>query len=269
MEIYQQSVLFRGVYDCSDEQGKIVENQLTRSYMAIRDYAIITLGGISMAEHNNLTKYYEEIAKEKLACFVDERFKLLELKDKPDLQSEELDIGIEVTRCLNKEDGVTDAFDRETISSNMPFEERKEKMQNMHASGVLYQSNDGKVIGHCLFQDLKKKMWTIRESIKEKGVKSKDYKKFKTNCLYLFVNMLFDEYRIKETINGVADNSFDFLFIDCVNGIYVYSSKTQEMTFYEFPDEKLTSIIDPLKWKYHIGCRHQISETTNERNKHK
>lgn len=231
-----------------------------------------------MAEHNNLTKYYEEIAKEKLACFVDERFKCLELKDKPDLQSEELDIGIEVTRCLNKKDknnedeedeGATEAFDRETISSNMPFEERKEKMQKMHASGVLYQSNDGKVIGHCLFQDSKKKMRTIRESVKEKGVKSKGYKKFKTNCLYLFVNMSFDEYEIKETINRVADNPFDFLLIDCVNGVYVYSSKAQEMTFYEFPDEKLTGIIDPLKWKYHIGCRHQIPETTNERNKHK
>lgn len=84
-----------------------------------------------MAEHNNLTKYYEEIAKEKLACFVDERFKRLELKDKPDLQSEELDIGIEVTRCLNKEDGATDAFDRETVSSNMTAEERTEKLERM------------------------------------------------------------------------------------------------------------------------------------------
>ena len=102
-----------------------------------------------MAEHNNLTKYFEEIAKEKLACFVDERFQCLELKDKPDLQSEELDIGIEVTRCLNKKDknkedeedeGATEAFVRETFGSNMSFEERKEIMRKTHASGELYQS---------------------------------------------------------------------------------------------------------------------------------
>lgn len=231
-----------------------------------------------MAEHNNLTKYFEEIAKEKLSCFVDERFKRLELKDKPDLQSEELNIGIEVTRCLNKKDknkedeedeGATEAFVRETFGSNMPFEERKEIMRNTHASGVLYQSNDGKVIAHCMLQDPKKKMETIRESIKEKGVKSKGYKKFKTNCLYLFVNMQFDECEIRDIIDGVDDNLFDYLFIDIEDGVYVYSSKIQKMTFYKFPDEKLTSIIDPLKWKYHIGCRHQISETTNERNKRK
>lgn len=202
-----------------------------------------------MAEYNNLTKCFEEIAKEKLACFVDGKFKQLELKDKPDLQSEELDIGIEVTRCLNKEDGVTDAFDRETISSNMPFEERKEKMQNMHASGVLYQSNDGKVIGHCLFQDPIKKMGTIRKSIKEKVFKSKGYKKFKTNCLYLFLDWQFDENELKEIINGVDDNPFDYLFIDIEVGVYVYSSKTQKMTFYRFHKKTLSGIIDPLKWK--------------------
>lgn len=231
-----------------------------------------------MAEHNNLTKYFEEIAKEKLACFVDERFKCLELKDKPDLQSEELDIGIEVTRCLNKKDknnednkdeGATEAFCRETISSNMSFEERKTKMQKMKAYCVLYQSNDGKVIAHCVPQNPKKKMETILESIEEKSVKSKGYRKFKTNCLYLFVNMQFDEYEIRDIIDGVDVNRFDCLFIDIENGIYVYSSKTQGLTFYEFPDEKLTGIIDLLKWKYHIGCRHQNPETTNERNKRK
>lgn len=231
-----------------------------------------------MAEHNNLTKYYEEIAKEKLACFVDERFKRLELKDKPDLQSEELNIGIEVTRCLNKKDknkedeedeGATEAFVRETFGSNMSFEERKEIMRKTHASGELYQSNDGKVIAHCMLQDPKKKMETIRESIKEKGVKSKGYKKFKTNCLYLFVNMSFNEYEIRNIIGGVDDILFDHLFIDIEDGVYVYSSKTQELTFYEFPKKKLSVIIDPLKWKYHIGCRHQIPETTDERNKRK
>lgn len=222
-----------------------------------------------MAEHNNLTKYYEEIAKEKLACFVDERFKLLELKDKQDLQSEELDIGIEVTRCLNKEDGVTDAFDRETISSNMAVEERIGKLERMRAKGKICQLDDGKTIAHIVFPDLLEKKKTLLQSIKEKIVKSKGYKKFKTNCLYLFLDWQFDENELEEIINEVDDNLFDHLFIDVEDGIYVYSPKTQEMTFYEFSVEKLTGIIDPLKWKYHIGCSHQISETTYERNKRK
>ena len=222
-----------------------------------------------MAEHNNLTKYFEEIAKEKLASFVDEKFKCLELKDKPDLQSEELDIGIEVTRCLNKEDGATDAFCRETISSNMLFEERTEKLERMKAKGEIHQLDDGKTIAHIVFLDLFEKKNTLLYSIKEKIFKSKDYKKFKTNCLYLFVNMSFNEYEIRNIIGGVDDILFDHLFIDIEDGVYVYSSKTQELTFYEFPKKKLSVIIDPLKWKYHIGCRHQISETTNERNRRK
>lgn len=142
-------------------------------------------------------------------------------------------------------------------------------MRKTHASGELYQSNDGKVIAHCMLQDPKKKMETIRESIKEKGVKSKGYKKFKTNCLYLFVNMSFNEYEIRNIIGGVDDILFDHLFIDIEDGVYVYSSKTQELTFYEFQKKKLSVIIDPLKWKYYIGCRHQIPETTDERNKRK
>ena len=222
-----------------------------------------------MAEHNNLTKYFEEIAKEKLACFVDERFKCLELKDKPDLQSEELDIGIEVTRCLNQEDGTTDAFDRETVSSNMTAEERIGKLERMKAKGEIRQLDDGKTIIHIVFPDLLEKKKTLLQSIKEKFFKSKGYKKFKTNCLYLFLDWQFDENELKEIINGVDDNPFDHLFIDIEDGVYVYSSKTQGLTFYEFPDEKLTGITDPLKWKYHIGSRHQNPEATNERNKHK
>lgn len=218
-----------------------------------------------MAEHNNLTKYFEEIAKEKLASFVDERFQCLELKDKPDLQSEELDIGIEVTRCLNKEDGATDAFDRETVSSNMTAEERTEKLERMKAKGEIRQLDDGKTIAHIVFPDLLEKKKTLLQSIKEKGFKSKGYKKFRTNCLYLFLDWQFDENELKEIINGVDDNPFDHLFIDIEDGVYVYSSKTQGMTFYRFHKKKLSGIIDPLKWKYHIGCRHQIPETTNER----
>ena len=63
--------------------------------------------------HDDQKKYFEELAKEVLSSFVDSKFSLLQLCDKPDLQSIELKYGIEVTRCMQKEDGIFDFFIRE------------------------------------------------------------------------------------------------------------------------------------------------------------
>ncbi len=94
------------------------------------------------------TEYYEELAKNTLATYVDKKYEGLELHDRPDLQSKELDIGIEVTLAKDDQENWDDAFARETFNSTekITLDEAKANQAKMKASGDLYQSDSGSFV---------------------------------------------------------------------------------------------------------------------------
>ncbi len=209
-----------------------------------------------MTKVKDLKKYYEDLAKHTLTLFVNQKFEHLELLDKPDLQSDYLNVGIEVRECKNDDDGRTDAFIRETFNSDYSFEERKDKMRKMkvsgyleqlpNSSGIIFSSSEG-------LSNIESIILKVLEAIIDKNVKFNTYKKFSLNCLYLFCKWNFQHFDIKEIIERIEVNNFDIIYFDCEDCLYSYDFREKSMNEYRFKleeDDSYAVMLRNLKNKY-------------------
>ena len=197
----------------------------------------------------NLKTYYEELAKNTLAEFVDGKFAALKLSDKPDLQSSKLGIGIEVRECKNEQDGRADAFTRETFGTDMTITERQAKMEKMGVHGWLYQDPKSKAVVFsqtCGLFDVNKKKEEIANFIAEKTEKFKSYKKFNLNWDY-------ERKDIDDVTKMIVSNSFDCIFFDCMDCLFTFDSRTNSLEKYDFRldvDRTYRDMLSKLKDKY-------------------
>lgn len=211
-------------------------------------------GNICMIK--NLKTYYEELAKNTLAGFVDGKFSVLKLSDKPDLQSNKLGIGIEVRECKNEQDGRADAFTRETFGTCMTTNERQAKMEKMGVNGWLYQDPKSNAVVFsqtCELFDVNKKKEEIANFIAEKAEKFNAYKKFNLNCLYLFCHWNYERKDIDDVTKMMLSNPFDCIFFDCLDCVFAFDSKTKHLDKYDFrldADSTYGDMLSELKDKY-------------------
>lgn len=204
----------------------------------------------------NLKIYYEELAKNTLAEFVDGKFAALKLSDKPDLQSSKLGIGIEVRECKNEQDGRADAFTRETFGTDMTINERQAKIEKMGVNGWLYQDPKSKAVVFsqtCGLFDINKKKEEIANFIAEKAEKFKAYKKFNLNCLYLFCHWNYQRKDIDDVTKMILSNPFDCIFFDCMDCLFTFDCRTNSLEKYDFRlivDRTYSDMLSKLRDKY-------------------
>ena len=177
-------------------------------------------------------EYYESYARITLIDIYNKKLKQSILDDKPDIQDFINNIGIEVTRAIPNEIGITDSIVNETFGKNMKIEDIQEKIKKKFKSfsGEIGSIDEINYIapykGMVDTTTLKQK---IVDSIKEKNKKSVNYKKFKENDLYIFTeNSFLDIDDISEIINNAANKCFDIIFINCIDSIYICSSSKIE-----------------------------------------
>lgn len=202
-----------------------------------------------------LKKYYEELAKRTLSTFVDSKYSLLQLVDKPDLQSNELDCGIEVRLCEDEYDGRADAFLRIYFSKDNEDSFMQEKLKQMKLNSWLYRDKATGALAFCAYSgltDMNQRKKRIAEYIEEKSKKFKEYTKFNLNGLYLFCRWSFKDWDIKEIIKYITINEFNIIFFDCIDCIYKYESYSKVITRNDFTMDAYSKILDSLNMTYKL-----------------
>lgn len=202
-----------------------------------------------------IKKYYEELAKQTLTLFVDSRYLSLDLKDKPDLQSIELNCGIEVRECMDEYDGRADAFVRMYFSKDNDDSFMRDKLKQMKLDSWLYRDPETGGLAFSAYNglgDMNYRKKKIADYIKEKSTKYDNYMKFHINGLYLFCRWSFEELDIKEIIEYITINSFDVIFFDCMDCIYKYEPKDNSLGKINYKMDEYARMLDALKLKYNL-----------------
>ena len=200
-----------------------------------------------------LKKYFEELAKQTLCLFVDPKYSKLHLEDKPDLQSLELNCGIEVRECKDEYDGRADAFLRMYFDKNNDDSFMQDKLKKMKLNSWLYRDSETRGLAFCAYNglsDMNQRKMNIAGYIKEKSEKFEEYKKIQVNGLYLFCRWSFEEWDIKEVIDYISLNNFDVIFFDCMDCIFKYESKNNELCKIDYDMVKYSQLLDSLKHAY-------------------
>lgn len=149
-------------------------------------------------------------------------------KEKPDLQSETLNIGIEVTRALPQRNGKINSMFNKYINRNIKYSELKTKVESL--GGSVYKIGKTTVMSPTQgLSNFKNHIDDLVYAIKIKTInKLPDYKKFSKNMLYVFTHeALLTQADIEEAFKilnlelSEYDLKYDLYFINCVDIIFV------------------------------------------------
>ncbi len=166
-----------------------------------------------------LKKYFDDVSKTEL----------------PDLQSNELSLGIEVTMAI----GFDDAQDLDTFSkakarnltdfkANLAKIDKKNKFKPK-----VIQDNLPKPISYGIQIDQTNAHDQITNCIEEKNQKAENYKKFDDNWLFIFCPFIIDEEKVLKAISKASKK-------DAFN-MYILSSWTNfgELLYVHSPYDKI------------------------------
>ncbi len=179
-------------------------------------------------------EYYEAYAKISLIDIYNPRLnnaKILGVES-PDIQDDSNDIGIEVTRSSTNTECMADAIANNFFNRNLSLSSLKKEVS---AKFKTFQGEIGQIDGVNYVSpskgltDTKIELDNIKKSIKIKSRKfQKNYKKFQENDLYIFTGDSFiEKYDIEDIMKDkdVYANPFDTIFINCIDKIFVCTSK--------------------------------------------
>ena len=162
-------------------------------------------------------KYFEFYAKKVLEYCYDSSWNSFEHRDRPDLQSEILNIGVEVTRSLERTEGKLDSvFHRRDLD----YEKKEEIIKKL--GGITYKNPTVMITQGNSKND-------IISSIKNKTKKlNEHYQIFNKNILYIFTgNACFNTSDIEESVSkSICETEkyirkFNSYFIDCMDKLFV------------------------------------------------
>lgn len=177
--------------------------------------------------------YYEQYAKLTLSSCYDQELASLVNKDKPDLQSDELSIGIEVSRSVSSESCHQQFIINKYFGKGYTPEYIIEQAKKEKKYGDIFKDIDGLCVAEMNFNTndiITRTMFSIHE----KTIKlNSDYKLFNSNWLYLFLgtSMVTDQ-DIKTIVDYLKNSdykekSFDKIFINTIDRIFVINSNFQ------------------------------------------
>ena len=164
--------------------------------------------------YNMKYKWEECFAKIILERIVSKKYRYLNNSDKPDFQSNKLNIGIEVTSSVNK-----DSQEMDRLYSNLSYglvrEEKKvikkiEKMGGKIVNGVLLQPGRTRTLEN-IYNSVKEKLQLLNGG---------EYRIFKSNYIFVFDANVILEMEINEIINRLIliQKEYNHVF----NKIFIY-----------------------------------------------
>lgn len=161
--------------------------------------------------------YFEQYAKLSLALLYDKKYSALQKNERPDWQSKDLEIGLEVTQGISKYQGMVNAISQ-TYGNDTPPEYIIESLQNdLAAHNTFYDLSESEPDNLCLH---------IRNAYIKKTKKlNNHYITYSSNQLYIFT---FQSMLVKADIQQCMridlapyDINFDITFLNCQDKIYV------------------------------------------------
>ena len=196
------------------------------------------------------TCFFERYAMATLAVMMGEPYTHLVNRDRPDLQDNNLGIGIEVTRAIRENKNVANALVNEMAGKDV-MEVNGEDLCHISQSGYAYGLGDGNIIGKKEYEywSLALPLKRILE-IKMDKVNNGFYGDFEEFGLFVFAKEDLDKMQIRQTIDFVRekqshqDRCYSKLFISQIQTLYacdlcsgrfktIAVSRTRRRQFYE------------------------------------
>ena len=184
------------------------------------------------------TGYFNKLAQLKIQQIFPEW--KLDLVDKPDLQDETNNIGIEVTIAKDKVDGIFDSVWDEWAGKGITSNEFRDKFTNPYFKEQIIPDMEHPV---CIkvSGNLDVIITKILGAIIKKTRKFSDYKKFKKNGLFVFCEPLWEEQfsTLKQLIHE-GNYPFDFFIISMTNKMLLIENN--ELKIYDIDFDKIEEL---------------------------
>lgn len=183
---------------------------------------------------NKYDKYYfEEYALLAICHLLNLDFQNFEHLDKPDLQSQAFDMGVEVVRAITEQDGLINFLVNSHFGKGRSGEEIVAEINKDNAKGKLkaavYTIEGTAVISKGVY-DSSKHQCLVAERIEKKAqLLRKNYKLYKTNGLYCFTQTsLINEIDYPFLLESCKKSPFSVIFIDCINTILQWNAPADD-----------------------------------------
>lgn len=172
------------------------------------------------------TKYnWEEcLAKVILSKYIDRKYDKLEMKDKPDLQSKELDVGVEVTVSISQ-----NSLELERLASDISYNKNVDKQYAMERIKQLngkYEDRFGILVHPSRTHSLTPILTALENKLKK--INKAGYSKFNEMYLYIRDDNLILKQELETLYNEIQkvqnnyNEQFDKIFIYIPSHIILY-----------------------------------------------
>ena len=196
-------------------------------------------------------EYYESYARINLGLHFGMELESMKLRDKPDIQNKKQDFGIEVTRDVSELQEKQTSFII-SIHEKPADEIPTSKLDRFVSSGGKY-TVDGNYFKMFSTATISNSPEHLINSIKTKIVKlnAEDFQKFKTNCLYVFVETvdLFESYVVSVINETSQKDGFDYLFLDGYFEMCICNIRKGDFTRHPITKEMRNNIIKNIALK--------------------
>ena len=196
------------------------------------------------------TCFFERYAMVSLATLLGEHYAHLVNRDRPDLQDEDLSLGIEVTRAIRENKNVANALVNEMAGEDVK-EVNDEDLRHINQSGYAYGLGDGSIIGRNEYEfwSLALPLKRILE-IKMDKVNNGFYGDFNEFDLFVFTKEDLDLDQIKQTIAFMMEKQafqnrlYSRLFISQIQTLFDCDLETGQYKKYKVSRDQRRQFYD-------------------------
>ena len=188
-----------------------------------------------MEEINNLKsrinrEYFEYYAKYSLVMSLSSKYKCLKKSESPDWQSLRLNMGVEVTRAIDKDIYLAYNIINEYFGNVFMHNHIDEKINEIRETyAKLLNISDKERIDYDDIQNID----NLKKRYLYKTIKlNKNYKKFAQNLLYMFTFKSMDKNEIYQCFDidlTPYSINFDICFINCFDNLYICDFAKKEI----------------------------------------
>lgn len=187
------------------------------------------------------TCFFERYAMISLRKILGERFGSLINDDRPDLQTPDRSLGIEVTRAMEENKAVADALLKE-MAGVVPADDEREDYDRIISSGYAYGLQDGRYIGSLEYD-----YWALAQPLrriisgKVGKVGSGFYGDFDEFGLYIFCKDHLAEHEVALTMeytSGLQKGLHTYyrtLYLSLIDRLYVCDLVTGDKSYHDIP----------------------------------
>ena len=188
-----------------------------------------------MEDINNLKskinrEYFEYYAKYSLIMAVSPKYKCLRKGESPDWQSRRMNLGVEVTRAIDKDIYLAYNIINEyfgNVFMHNHIDQKIDEIKETYAK-ILHVTDKEKIKYTDILniENLQKRYLYKTEKL------NKNYTKFRQNILYMFTFKSMDENEIHQCLDIDLSRyplNFDICFINCFNRLYICDFKQKEI----------------------------------------